>query len=37
VYRRLGISKKVFKKALGALFKQGLVELHPEETVLKPE
>ena len=35
VYRRVGMSKKVFKKALGALFKQGLVELHPEETVLK--
>ena len=34
VYRRLGISKKVFKKALGALYKQGLVELAPEETRL---
>jgi predicted RNA-binding protein (virulence factor B family) len=34
VYRRLGISKKVFKKALGSLYKQGLVELHPEETRL---
>jgi predicted RNA-binding protein (virulence factor B family) len=34
VYRRLGISKKVFKKALGALYKQGLVELGPEETRL---
>jgi len=34
VYRRLGISKKVFKKALGSLYKQGLVELGPEETRL---
>lgn len=34
VYRRLGISKKVFKKALGSLYKQGLVELEPEETRL---
>ena len=35
VYRRLGMSKKVFKQALGALFKQGLVELAPEETRLR--
>jgi predicted RNA-binding protein (virulence factor B family) len=34
VYRRLGVSKKVFKKALGSLYKQGLVELQPEETRL---
>ncbi|QKG51522.1 S1 RNA-binding domain-containing protein [Hymenobacter sp. BRD67] len=34
VYRRLGMSKKVFKKALGSLYKQGLVELGPEETRL---
>jgi predicted RNA-binding protein (virulence factor B family) len=34
VYRRLGISKKLFKKALGSLYKQGLVELAPEETRL---
>ena len=34
VYRRLGISKKVFKKALGSLYKQGLVALGPEETRL---
>jgi predicted RNA-binding protein (virulence factor B family) len=34
VYRRLGISKKVFKKALGSLYKQGLVTLGPEETRL---
>jgi predicted RNA-binding protein (virulence factor B family) len=35
VYRRVGMSKKVFKKALGALFRQGLVLLEPEATVLK--
>jgi len=35
VYRRVGMSKKVFKKALGALFKQGLVTLEPEATTLK--
>ena len=34
VYRRLGMSKKVFKKALGSLYKQGLVALGPEETRL---
>ena len=34
VYRRLGMSKKVFKKALGALYKQGLVALGPAETRL---
>jgi len=34
VYRRLGMSKKVFKKAIGSLYKQGLVELGPEETRL---
>jgi predicted RNA-binding protein (virulence factor B family) len=34
VYRRLGMSKKIFKKALGSLYKQGLVELGPEETRL---
>jgi predicted RNA-binding protein (virulence factor B family) len=34
VYRRLGISKKTFKKALGSLYKQGLVTLGPEETRL---
>ncbi|GAA4345905.1 S1-like domain-containing RNA-binding protein [Hymenobacter saemangeumensis] len=36
VYRRVGMSKKVFKKALGSLFKQGLVVLYPDETLLKP-
>ena len=35
VYRRLGMSKKVFKQALGSLFKQGLVELMPDETRLR--
>jgi predicted RNA-binding protein (virulence factor B family) len=34
VYRRLGMSKKTFKKALGSLYKQGLVTLAPEETRL---
>ncbi len=34
VYRRLGMSKKIFKKALGSLYKQGLVVLEPEETRL---
>ncbi|SNR67946.1 CvfB family protein [Hymenobacter mucosus] len=34
VYRRLGMSKKVFKKALGSLYKQGVVELAPEKTTL---
>ncbi|MGI4870477.1 MAG: CvfB family protein [Janthinobacterium lividum] len=35
VYRRLGMSKKTFKKALGSLYKQGLVVLGPEETRLE--
>lgn len=34
IYRRLGMSKKVFKKALGTLYKRGLVQLHPAETRL---
>jgi predicted RNA-binding protein (virulence factor B family) len=34
IYRRLGMSKKVFKKALGTLYKQGLVQLAPEHTQL---
>ncbi|RZK22659.1 MAG: GntR family transcriptional regulator [Hymenobacter sp.] len=34
VYRRLGMSKKTFKKALGSLYKQGLIALAPEETRL---
>ncbi|MFD1468774.1 S1 RNA-binding domain-containing protein [Hymenobacter caeli] len=35
VYRRVGMSKKVFKKALGTLFRQGLVLLEPTASVLK--
>ncbi|GAA3928078.1 CvfB family protein [Hymenobacter algoricola] len=34
VYRRLGMSKKVFKKALGTLYRRGLVQLSAEETRL---
>ncbi|TGE25765.1 GntR family transcriptional regulator [Hymenobacter aquaticus] len=34
IYRRLGMSKKVFKKALGSLYKRGLVQLLPEQTRL---
>ncbi|RPD47031.1 GntR family transcriptional regulator [Hymenobacter sediminis] len=34
IYRRLGMSKKIFKKALGSLYKQGLVQLEPEKTLL---
>ncbi|GAA4016223.1 S1-like domain-containing RNA-binding protein [Hymenobacter fastidiosus] len=34
IYRRLGMSKKVFKKALGTLYRRGLVQLLPEETRL---
>ncbi|MBC6988166.1 S1 RNA-binding domain-containing protein [Hymenobacter sp. BT491] len=34
IYRRLGMSKKVFKKALGSLYKQGVVQLAPDETRL---
>ncbi|GGG52448.1 CvfB family protein [Hymenobacter glacieicola] len=36
IYRRLGMSKKIFKKALGSLYKQGAVELEPEQTRLVP-
>ncbi|UPL49708.1 CvfB family protein [Hymenobacter sublimis] len=36
IYRRLGMSKKIFKKALGSLYKQGMVELEPEQTRLVP-
>jgi len=32
IYRRLGMSKKIFKKALGSLYKRGLVRLEPAET-----
>ncbi|MCC2547771.1 GntR family transcriptional regulator [Hymenobacter sp. BT175] len=34
IYRRLGMSKKVFKKALGSLYKRGLVQLLPDATHL---
>jgi predicted RNA-binding protein (virulence factor B family) len=34
IYRRLGMSKKVFKKALGTLYKRGQVQLGPDETRL---
>jgi predicted RNA-binding protein (virulence factor B family) len=34
IYRRLGMSKKVFKKALGTLYKRGDVQLFPEYTQL---
>lgn len=34
IYRRLGMSKKVFKKALGTLYKRGEVQLYPEYTQL---
>lgn len=34
IYRRLGMSKKVFKKALGTLYKRGQVQLFPEQTQL---
>ncbi|MBW3128460.1 CvfB family protein [Hymenobacter profundi] len=37
IYRRLGMSKKIFKKALGSLYKQGLVTLAPLETRLVGE
>ncbi|WP_303312573.1 S1 RNA-binding domain-containing protein [Hymenobacter sp. BT730] len=37
IYRRLGISKKVFKKALGYLYKNGQVQLAPDHTRLIPE
>ncbi|GAB2957550.1 S1-like domain-containing RNA-binding protein [Hymenobacter coalescens] len=34
IYRRVGMSKKVFKKALGTLYRRGQVELHPDHTRL---
>jgi uncharacterized protein len=30
IYRQLGMSKKTFKKAIGALYKRGDVQLNPE-------
>jgi predicted RNA-binding protein (virulence factor B family) len=35
ILRRLGLSKKLFKKAIGGLYRQGLIELEPLETRLK--
>lgn len=35
IYRVLGCSKKNFKKAIGTLFKQGLIEIHDAEICLK--
>lgn len=37
IYRVFGCSKKNYKKALGALYKQGLVEIEETEVRLKPE
>lgn len=34
IYRVLGCSKKNFKKAIGTLFKQGLIEIHDAEICL---
>ena len=35
IFKRLALSKKLFKKALGNLYKQGLIEPGPLETRLK--
>lgn len=35
ILKRLGLSKKLFKKALGGLYRQGLIEPGPLETRLK--
>ena len=35
ILRRLGLSKKLFKKAIGGLYRQGVIELGPLETRLK--
>jgi len=35
IYRTFGCSKKNFKKALGTLFKKGLIEILPKEVHLK--
>ncbi|RTQ50761.1 GntR family transcriptional regulator [Hymenobacter gummosus] len=34
IYRRVGMSKKVFKKALGTLYRRGQVQLFPDHTLL---
>ncbi|MGV3539190.1 MAG: S1 RNA-binding domain-containing protein [Rufibacter sp.] len=36
IYQTLGMSKKTFKKAIGALYKQGVVQLQPEGISLLP-
>ncbi|MFC6997340.1 CvfB family protein [Rufibacter roseus] len=36
IYQTLGMSKKTFKKAIGALYKQGVVQLQPEGIQLIP-
>ena len=35
ILKRLGLSKKLFKKAIGGLYRQGVIELGPLETRLK--
>lgn len=35
ILKRLGLSKKLFKKAIGGLYRQGLIEPSPLETRLK--
>ncbi|MBE0502270.1 MAG: GntR family transcriptional regulator [Desulfuromonadales bacterium] len=35
IFRRLGLSKKLFKKTIGGLYRQGLIEPGPLETRLK--
>ena len=35
IYNALGMSKKTFKKAIGSLYRNGTVELHPESISLK--
>ena len=37
IYRVLGCSKKNYKKALGTLLKQGLIEIGESEVRLRPE
>jgi len=34
IYTRFGISKKAFKKSVGALYKQGLIEIQPRGILL---
>jgi len=37
VYTRFGISKKAFKKAIGALYKQRKITIHPDGITLIPQ